>query len=278
MILGTILAQKIHEDYDSGEDTMYKINEKNALYKIAVCSDEASICGQIEQILLKAQGLYNVTIEIEVFLSGEELLKYIKNGVSYDLIFLQSEMSKLNGIKVGMLIRNVIKDLEVELVYVLAKTDDMFKIIKTSPLYAVIKPIKSEEVLIAFKKARGKHETDSKFFYYKLGRNRCKVQLSEIIYFESIGRKAKIVTTQETIEIYDSLTDINKQLEKSNFIRVHKSYIINYDHIAKLAGKQCTMENGEEINISQLKRKEVKNIEESNQLYENYIGSQTSRI
>lgn len=91
------------------------------MFKIAICDDEPIICSYIEKIIHDYSKSIAESIEVEVFFSGEELYKYLKNEINFDLIFLDIELSKLNGIDLGKKIREEMKNEIAQIVYISSK-------------------------------------------------------------------------------------------------------------------------------------------------------------
>ena len=79
--------------------------EVNIVFQIAICDDEQTICSQIEKIILNYFKTTPQKVKIEVFYSGERLCEFIEKEHSFDLIFLDIELERINGIEVGMKIR-----------------------------------------------------------------------------------------------------------------------------------------------------------------------------
>lgn len=67
--------------------------------KIAVCDDEIKICSQIENMLINVLSHKFLEYDIGVFYSGEALCEAI-GRTKYDLIFLDIELPKMNGVEI----------------------------------------------------------------------------------------------------------------------------------------------------------------------------------
>lgn len=232
------------------------MNLRERLYKFAICCDNLSICGQIEQNLIDQQKNFNAKFQVEVFLSGQELLQTLHNGSYFDLILIKEEMKEQTGSQIAMYIRETIKDLEVSIIFIFTNTVCNIQVLRTIPNDAIVVPISNREIRRILIKICNKDKPE-KCFYCKIGREHCKVPLKYILYFESMGRKVIITTTKCQIEIYDSLSRIEIELRDFNFGRVHNSFIVNYPYIIKFSPSKLTMADGKEINISQAKRKLV---------------------
>lgn len=65
-----------------------------------------------------------------------------------------------------------------------------------------------------------------------------KVDLNDILYFKAEVDYVNVVTYKQRILISDSLNSWAIRLESYNFARIHRSYIINLNHIEKIQGNQ----------------------------------------
>lgn len=54
------------------------------------------------------------------------------------------------------------------------------------------------------------------------------------------------------------LDSIEKSLPESSFLKIHKSYLINYDYVSQYSSEWVRMVNGDILNISKAHRTEVK--------------------
>jgi two-component system LytT family response regulator len=63
------------------------------------------------------------------------------------------------------------------------------------------------------------------------------VHMNKVEYLESDGNYVTLHTEQERFLLRQSLKEIHEQLDQTQFIRVHKSFIINKDMIQELLPK-----------------------------------------
>ncbi len=61
-----------------------------------------------------------------------------------------------------------------------------------------------------------------------------KIMLSNIHYIQSYGNFIKIFTDEKVYLTAETMKNIENTLSESNFIRVHKSYLVNTEHIEKI--------------------------------------------
>ncbi len=74
-------------------------------------------------------------------------------------------------------------------------------------------------------------------------------------------RKVIIVTFDKIDEFYGSLDDVYQQLKDFGFVSIHRSYLINYNNVKLFKYDSLTMLNGDELKISQSKRKYLRDLQ-----------------
>lgn len=80
------------------------------------------------------------------------------------------------------------------------------------------------------------------YLYVTVDRNR--IRLAELIFIESDKEYNVITSTSEEIRVKQSLSATLKQLPPQ-FIRIHRSYIVNLDHVKAFSGTMVELETGE---------------------------------
>ena len=91
-----------------------------------------------------------------------------------------------------------------------------------------------------------------------------KVPLNNVVYFESRNRVVYIVLSSGHSEyFYGKLNGVEKELADSRcyFLRIHQSFLVNYDYIKKMNYLNVTVYIGDrelELKISEDRQKEVR--------------------
>lgn len=89
-----------------------------------------------------------------------------------------------------------------------------------------------------------KQMQESTFIFFKADKKIHKYYFSDILFFEGSGNYIKIHSNHDKpLMVLDKLTDIQGKLPQKQFIRVHKSYIINISHIQKIEGNMLTIKD-----------------------------------
>jgi len=229
---------------------------------VAICDDEKRIGAELERALISMFDKLNIKYEVDVYFTGEELCSKMEKGGYYNLIFLDIEFAKnaINGIEVGKLIRKSHNN-AVSIVYISWETNYSMQLFDIRPLNFLIKPLdyeKVEKVVRTHLEIAGLWSGD---FTYKAGHVTYKVNVKDIIYLQSAKRKLILYLADgRKEEFYGTLKDVyQEQLQRSDFLFIHASYVVNYDYIAVVKYNELILTNGAvSLPISQHKRKEVR--------------------
>lgn len=104
---------------------------------------------------------------------------------------------------------------------------------ETRPSGTLIKPVQEEKIKNILQELWKDYENiseDSKKFRFQIKSMVYVLPCEKILCFESTGKKIRVCTCGQEFVFYDSLSRIEKELP-DNFVRVHKSYVVNVDKI-----------------------------------------------
>ena len=227
------------------------------MYYIGICDDGVNVCSFIENSLLQQAELGNLQVEIEVWNTGEDLLKYLQEGNLLDILFLDIELFELTGIEVGTYIRNNLKNRNMQIIYISGKANYAQSLFKTQPMDFLVKPLKLEQIQEAFTLAVEILSKGTARFEFHIGKDYYYMPYSDIVYFTSTGRIIKLVTLAEERNFYGKLKEIGNTLPH-NFIMIHQSYIVNNEYIHRYTYETVELVDGTILTISKTYRKQVR--------------------
>ena len=227
------------------------------MLNIAICDDDIPTTGKMEMLVQKIAKRNFVNIETEVFWNGESLVDTIAQGKCFDIIYLDIEMVKENGISAAKRIR--MYDKNVLIVYVTSYENHMKESFSVRPFQFLVKPVSEQQMEMCFKAACEDINSEDFYFRYSYQRIKHKVLIRDILYFESNKRKVFIITDNECLELYGKLNEIEKSLKNSkmSFLRVHQSFLVNYKHVKGQAYDFVIIDNGKKISISEDRRRMI---------------------
>lgn len=82
--------------------------------------------------------------------------------------------------------------------------------------------------------------------------------LDDIYYVEADLSKIHLVTKEGDFLLAISISKVQDMLEKEGFVKVHRSYLVNSNHVVRIKHRIAFMDNGKEVPISKYRLKDVK--------------------
>ncbi len=180
-----------------------------------------------------------------------------------DVIFLDINMPTINGI-------NFLKSVKTlpSIIMTTAYTEYAVDAFALDVLDYLVKPIPFDRFLKACNKAKETYEnksilikaseTANDYFFIKCDNQIDKVYYSDLLYAESMLNYVLLHTTTRKMIVYITLKSLEEQLPKNQFIKVHKSFIVNRNKIISIEGNMLNI-GSHKITISQNLREKVLN-------------------
>ena len=241
--------------------------------KTVIIEDEAPARDLIKAYL---KDIDNVEIASECE-NGFEGIKAI-NQHNPDLIFLDIQMPKLTGFEMLELLEEY-----PQIIFTTAYDQFAIKAFELNAVDYLMKPFSKDRFLQAIEKARKRLEDKKEGIekvknlinevkeqsgeisrvFVKTGSRIDVLPVSEIIKIEAQDDYVEFFTKEKSYLKKETMNYLEKNLPKSNFIRVHRSTIINTDYLNKIEkyGKESyivILKDGSKVNVSKSRIKELR--------------------
>jgi DNA-binding LytR/AlgR family response regulator len=228
-----------------------------------IVDDEITARMIIQQVADNIAGLEIV----EEFSNALQAIKFL-NKNTVDVIFLDIHMPDFTGFDFIESIKNPPK-------IVLTTSDRNFALEAFEYKFVVdylVKPIELERFKKAIEKvntfklinevvpvAPVKQETleNENTLYVNIDRRLVKIDISSISIIEAKGDYIKIKTEKQNHIVHSSLKKITEKLPSKNFLKVHRSYVINIDKIIDIEDNSVLI-NKDVIPVSRVNKNELK--------------------
>lgn len=195
----------------------------------------------------------NFEIEIRTFSSGEDYFEHRKESAeASNVFFLDIQMEKLTGIDVAKRLRQ--ENYQGYIIFLTAFREYVFHGYDVHALNYLLKPIKPTPLFLCLDEI-AKNLTGNSFLYRRKQEVVC-IPYRDILCFSSSLHDIEILTTHGNYCQHSTLNSVIHYLPKE-FIRTHRSFIVNMAHIYKISGNTITLSNHMTIPISRSYLKEV---------------------
>lgn len=170
------------------------------MYRIGICDDEMEFCTEIEGFVQEYAEKEKITVETEIFTSGEVLFETMNNGNTFDLLFLDIELGGIDGVEVGHRLREKVENEAMQIVYVSSKESYAMQLFQIRPFDFLTKPVTMEKITKVMSEYKRLFIDRNIFFTYHVGKSTYRISENEILYFQCEGKKIYIVTTEDKKE------------------------------------------------------------------------------
>ncbi|MBC6996935.1 LytTR family DNA-binding domain-containing protein [Cytophaga sp. FL35] len=172
-----------------------------------------------------------------------------------DLIFLDIEMPVINGFQFIETLGN-----RPQIILITSKPEYAMQAFDYDVTDYLMKPINSERFNTSVQKALfrtiGVNSDEEKHIYVNSKLKRIKVFLKDIKWIEGLGDYLKIITDDTSLLVLSTMKSFLTQLPEDEFMRIHKSYIINLNRVDRYNSQHVEV-CGEKIPLSRHKKTEL---------------------
>jgi len=219
--------------------------------KIVICDDETSVRKQVRKYIENYENLLS-EVQILEYKSGEELVKSVNCENTADIIFLDIEMSKTDGIDTAKLIR--IHDKNAIIIFISSHTERVFDTFECETFNFITKPFSQERFDNVFGKALDKYKLINGYFVITWKNENIKVPVNKIKFFESYKKHIIFHTYDGEFEMVTTLSDTLNQLSLYGFFQTHQGYVVNMNLIKRFDGLDIILVDGTKVPMSMRKK------------------------
>ena len=236
------------------------------MLNIAVVDDEDTslnrICRLINESLMVEKSIYTFNSSVDFFSNI--------NNLNYDLVFLDIEIPEISGFQLA---ESIIATLPNSTIIFVSNMEHLvFESLKFQPLRFVKKESIEKDMKEAIMAYKEKIDKLNESFLFYCNDISMSVGISDILYFESLGHDIYVKTLSDYYKLKRESQNMKKlceQFEKKGFIRIHKSYLVNYKYIFLINRNDVVLKTNERIRINPHRVNEIKNIYQKQIMKEN---------
>lgn len=224
-----------------GERTVY----------IAVCDDRTEELNAIDALLGAWEQSRNVPLRRRLFVSAVELLEAAPRE-KFSLYFLDVLMPGVNGMSAARELRDF--DGTADIVFLTSSPEFACESYRVRALDYLLKPVDQRLLFELLDRLHRREQRPQDALVLKTRTTILRIPFSELSFVEIIGKRLYFhMADGDVREIAGSLKEYEERLlSRPEFMRVHRSYIVNMFQTAEISSNHIRTLSGKEVPVSRL--------------------------
>lgn len=218
---------------------------------IAVCDDQADELELLTSLLYRWQEEHRVALPFQSYRSAAELLTAAQNE-HFTLYLLDVMMPGTDGMAAAREIRSF--DDVADIVFLTSSPGFAYESYGVRAMDYLLKPIRAEILFPILDRIYWREQTPQDGLTLKVGASLIRIPFCQLAFVEVIGKHLYFHLADGSVrEIFGSLKDYEPLLlQRPEFMRPHRSYIVNMLQAAELSPGGVRTFSGKQIPVSRL--------------------------
>ena len=213
--------------------------------EFAVCDDGAVDRASLIAMIRRYCEQRKIPAGIAQFASAGELLQKFVPG-KYHVVFLDIYMPGITGIEAARRLRE--RDTRCLLVFTTTSEDHVLDSYSVYAAGYLLKPYTEGQLKETLDWCIQSLSDQLQVYEFVSDRERRQVALGDIFFIEIYGRDAVLHTADKDYTFHRSLSEIEQELPEE-FLRCHRSYLVNMRHIARALATDFLLKDGRLVPI-----------------------------
>lgn len=209
-------------------------------YRVAICDDSAADAAFVETIVAEWAGSRGMELDTKAFSSAEKFLFAYEEDKNYDILLLDVEMGRMNGVDMAKAIRK--ENEAVQIVFITGYSDYIAEGYDVAALHYLMKPVSREKLFAVLDRAVEKLRRNARCLNLECGGEMVRLPLYEVRYLD-VHQNYVTVHAKRDYTVKRSLAEFEPELDDS-FARVGRAMILNLKVIRRVTKKEVTLADG----------------------------------
>lgn len=245
-----MIILKILLNYIIKSITIYIYIGGDIMYYFAICDDDKHDLLTTKNLIINFLTLNNIEeYVIDEFNDGTSLLN---SSVNYDVVLLDVVLSDdETGIDISKELTE--KNEGTIVILISSSTDYLSAGYRANAKRYIMKPIDENILYSDLNDVLNSMKKD--YLLFKDNDNELiRLSYKEIMYIEVLGKISTIYTVNKEYKLRKTLVQLEEKLQDSNFVRIHKSYMVNLVYVSCCKQYKIILKNRKELPLSREKQ------------------------
>lgn len=218
---------------------------------IAICDDDLQVLSHLSKVINRYQEEKKISMKYSVFSNAIELLEAMHHE-SFHVLLLDVLMPGMNGIQAAKEIRQF--NPEIKIIFLTSSPEYAVESYTVDAYYYLMKPGTSDKLFPILNKLITEFQKEEEALIIKFPAGILRIPFHKLEFLEVFNKKLLFHLADGNVkELSGSLSEYEHNLLlRQEFIKVHRSYIVNMSFIQELSSKTLTTFNQQTIPISRL--------------------------
>ena len=214
--------------------------------RIAVCDDEIAFCEDLQRKI--EQYYQSMDILVCVFDNPRKLLAYIEEKTDYfQAVFLDIEMPQMDGMTLAGKLKQLNENIDI--LFLTSHVEQMEEGYEVNAFRFLTKPVQQEKLNRALKALEEK-QTKRRQISIKQDGETYLLPENDIICVQAENVYLHVYTKEQKFLVREKIKNMEAQLSRHNFIRVHRSYIVSLEAVVSYGKNGIKLKNGMLVPVS----------------------------
>lgn len=227
------------------------------MIKIAICEDCAVQQRNLQAMVKRWSADRGREAESFAYETAEAFWFAWSDRMDFDVLLLDIDLGKgkMNGMELARQIRT--RDLRLEILFITGLSQYMAEGYDVRAIHFLVKPVEQKRLWEILDRASGKDKPEESIVLEGKEQTLC-LALSDLLYAEAFSHTTVVALKDGyQIELAQDLKELEQKLPEMQFVRCHRSYLVNLQQIERITKQEVFLTNGRALPVSRRKEKEL---------------------
>lgn len=227
------------------------------MIKIAICEDCAVQQRNLQAMVKRWSADRGREAESFVYETAEAFWFAWSDRMDFDVLLLDIDLGRgrMNGMELARQIRT--RDLRLEILFITGFSQYMAEGYDVRAIHFLVKPVEQKRLWEILDRASGRDKPEESIVLEGKEQTLC-LALSDLLYAEAFSHTTVIASKDgHQIELAQDLKELEQKLPEKQFVRCHRSYLVNLRQIERITKQEVFLTNGRVLPVSRRREKEL---------------------
>lgn len=223
---------------------------------ILICDDDPIFLERMQALVENCFWSMNRKFKLYAFSDARQVSTHVFKHIDIALLDIDFENSDCNGLDIARALRGCRRDSVILFVTdFIEYAPDGYEV---QAFRYILKRNLEQDMIPCLRLAVAQLESERDIFRFQISGEILDIPLAEVLYFAVSQHNVTIhlraamgIGQQKKYSFYGSLTELEDRLSGRGFLRVHKSYLVNMQRIARFLSKEVVMDDGSVLRVSE---------------------------